>query len=673
MKKFSTEIKRVLSMLLALMLVFSIVAEPGGMLLTRAKSDADTSSTLSTPVYTHAMDALAPESDGNVVYENYYPAGWLYSNKYNNINASTIVSVGTDMYYQMKMGASNTSRDSLAYYTFTAGDSVGGNAALKYRLMVDNSAVTETWKVYIPILASSGTGRTLSLTIAPSGTDGVYTLSDGTNTYAWTEGQWYDVELIISNDGKAWALWVDGEQVFSGTKKEAYKVTNEYINMGIVKGANAGVSLCVDDLKVYNYTAGTGFSFAQSTYEVEAGSTVTPVWNVAPANAYIPSVTYSSSDELVATVDASTGVVTGVAAGTSTITATPAPSSGLSAATVTVIVTGGQQGENENPSSTVLSTPVYSHDMDTSSSQVPTGWLRNGQFAKASTNPTATFDGVSRTYYHMERNGTEGNAASRAYYQNQTAYTAAVLKYDIMLDNSGLTGWTVYAPSFVNGAGNRSIGINLTDTMQYGDVQLVAGKWHTVELVVAGTAWSVYVDGVNAKSGTITQVVSEALCYINMGIANAGGDTTGGKVAGAGVSMNIDNLAVYNFAANATFAAAQNSYELDIGDTLALGWTKTPAEAYLTKVTYSSSNEQVATVNPDTGVVTGIAAGTVTITATPAASSGMSAAQTTVVVGGGESEEQPDSASGKPLYYHPMNALAATHENCSYAQFYPDN
>ena len=315
MKKFSTEIKRALSMLLALLLVFSIVAEPGGMLLTRAKSDADTSSTLSTPVYTHAMDALAPESDGNVVYENYYPAGWLYTNKYNNISASTIVSVGTDMYYQMKMGASITGRDTLAYYAFTAQDGVGSNAVLKYRLMVDNSAVTGDWTVYMPILANKGDGRTLTLKIVPSGTAGVYTLSDGTNTFAWTEGRWYDVELIISNDGKAWALWVDDAQVFSGTKKEAYKVTNQCINMGFLKGENAGVSLNVDDLEVYNYAAGATLSAAQDSYELGLGETGMIDWALAPAGAYLPAVTFSSSNDRIATVNPETGMVTGIAAG----------------------------------------------------------------------------------------------------------------------------------------------------------------------------------------------------------------------------------------------------------------------------------------------------------------------------------------------------------------------
>lgn len=65
----------------------------------------------------------------------------------------------------------------------------------------------------------------------------------------------------------------------------------------------------------------TGVSVSPSTASVEAGSTVQLTETVAPSNATDKSVSWSSSNTAVATVDSS-GLVTGVSAGSATITAT---------------------------------------------------------------------------------------------------------------------------------------------------------------------------------------------------------------------------------------------------------------------------------------------------------------------------------------------------------------
>ena len=71
------------------------------------------------------------------------------------------------------------------------------------------------------------------------------------------------------------------------------------------------------------------------TAEVEVGKTVTLTATVAPVDATNKSVTWTSSDEDVATVDG--GVVTGVAAGTATITVTTVDGSFTATCTVTVV------------------------------------------------------------------------------------------------------------------------------------------------------------------------------------------------------------------------------------------------------------------------------------------------------------------------------------------------
>lgn len=65
----------------------------------------------------------------------------------------------------------------------------------------------------------------------------------------------------------------------------------------------------------------TGVSLNKATTSIEVGGNETLVATVAPANATVQTVTWSSDDSEVATVD-SAGKVVGVAAGTATITVT---------------------------------------------------------------------------------------------------------------------------------------------------------------------------------------------------------------------------------------------------------------------------------------------------------------------------------------------------------------
>ena len=65
----------------------------------------------------------------------------------------------------------------------------------------------------------------------------------------------------------------------------------------------------------------TGVTLNKSTTSIAVGENETLVATVAPANATVQTVTWSSDDDEVATVD-STGKVVGVSAGTATITVT---------------------------------------------------------------------------------------------------------------------------------------------------------------------------------------------------------------------------------------------------------------------------------------------------------------------------------------------------------------
>ncbi len=124
--------------------------------------------------------------------------------------------------------------------------------------------------------------------------------------------------------------------------------------------SNTGATFAMDTLWSYDTasetwtdeTAITGIAFGSETASVEVGGTVTVTATVTGAAQADTSVTYTSSDTSIATVDED-GVVTGVAAGTVTITATAADGS---TATCTVTVTaaedpGDNTGDGDNTGS----------------------------------------------------------------------------------------------------------------------------------------------------------------------------------------------------------------------------------------------------------------------------------------------------------------------------------
>jgi len=79
----------------------------------------------------------------------------------------------------------------------------------------------------------------------------------------------------------------------------------------------------------------TGITVAPTTASVAVGATTTLAATLTPDDTTDSTVTWSSSDTSIATVDASTGKVTGVAAGSATITATSGSVTATSAVTVT--------------------------------------------------------------------------------------------------------------------------------------------------------------------------------------------------------------------------------------------------------------------------------------------------------------------------------------------------
>lgn len=116
----------------------------------------------------------------------------------------------------------------------------------------------------------------------------------------------------------------------------------------------------------------TGVTLSGAT-SVNVGNTITLTATVAPDNATDKTVTWTSSNESVATV--ADGVVTGVAAGTATITVTTADGGFTADCTVTVsrASSGGGGGGSYNPSYTITAEDTENGSITVSPSRASSG------------------------------------------------------------------------------------------------------------------------------------------------------------------------------------------------------------------------------------------------------------------------------------------------------------
>ncbi|MFR0556730.1 Ig-like domain-containing protein, partial [Pseudoscardovia radai] len=363
-----------------------------------------------------------------------------------------------------------------------------------------------------------------------------------------------------------------------------------------------GVTISGDD--VSNGTVTRDISTGNDTARLKA--------TVAPEGAS-QTVTWSSSDSSVASVD-STGTVTMLKAGTATITATTTNS--LSAS-VTVTVTG-----QVTPVESVSVTPT-SLDM------------LKGDTAQL----TATVAPSTATVKRITWSSSDSSVAS----VDSTGKVTAVKRGTATITATSNNGKTATVPVTVTSAVNNIIYVTKPSgwSTVYAYVYASSGTSAVPNAAWPGVALTQMTsDDSCAKSGTYMYEVPDDLAEDSQVIFSDKGSNqypasqqpglayTGGAVTWAsGQSSFTEATCTPSTVAVTSVTLNQSALTLTEGGSATLTATVAPSNATDKTITWSSSDSSVATVSG--GVVTAVKAGTATIAAT--ASNGKSASATVTV------------------------------------------
>ena len=315
-------------------------------------------------------------------------------------------------------------------------------------------------------------------------------------------------------------------------------------------------------------------TLSNTSLNLTEGETATLTATIAPENATDKSVTWTSSDASIASVSAE-GVVTAIKAGTATITAT---SANIKTATCTVTVAANIISvESIEISKTELSL-----------TEGDTATLTATIAPENATDKTVTWTSSDEAVATVSADGVvtavkAGTATITAASSNgKTAscvVTVAAKIYEV-------TGITLSITELSMTEGDTT---TLTATIAPENATDKSVTWTSSDEAVATVSADGVVTAVKAGTATIT-------------VASSNGKTATCKVTVAAKIIEVTGITL-----------SKTELSMTEGDTESLTATIAPENATDKSVTWTSSDEAVATVSAD-GVVTAVKAGTATIT-----------------------------------------------------------
>lgn len=344
-------------------------------------------------------------------------------------------------------------------------------------------------------------------------------------------------------------------------------------------------------------------------------------------------VSYTSSNTSVATVNSSTGLVTAKAAGTTTITATSTQTTTHSSATATYTVTvsaAAVPSITVTPSTASIevgntvslsATKTNASSATITWSASPSGVVSLSNTSGSSVTVTGSAAGTATVTASITVSGTTYTDACTVTVTQPAStttgsgtaddpYTVAdVLQ---LFADSNVPSSAVY----VSGIVSR---ITSLDTSQYTRARYYISDDGTTsnEFYVYN---GLYLNGVNFTSDDQLQVGDIVVVYGTL--------TTYGTTNEFAANNYLTSLTRPTTITDSTVSFATTSKTMTVGET----YTQTATTNSDGDITYSSSNTSVATVDATTGLVTAVAAGTATITASVAATSSYNAGSATYMV-----------------------------------------
>ena len=411
---------------------------------------------------------------------------------------------------------------------------------------------------------------------------------------------------------------------------------------GLVTGVAAGNSTITYTVTTSCGTASTTFPITVNPLPnagVISGTTYLCIGSNTTLSSNMSGGTWSSSNTSAATVNPATGVVTGVAAGSSTITYTV--SSGCGVATATTTLTIGQL-PNAGTVTGVSSLCTGSTAIFTSNGTGGGSWSSNNPAAATVDPVTGLVTGVaagSATITYTA-SSTCGSSVSSANITISALPNAGSVSGSGSLCVGSLTPFT----SNGTGGGTWSSNNNLVATVNAstGVVTGISAGTATITYTVTnicGTATATSDITINAlpNSGTVSGAAS--VCVgASTGFTSTGngggswsssntaaatvdpvtGAVTGVSAGSATISYTVTSATCGNSvsSANITINPLPNPGVVSGLSSVCVGATITLSSSGSTGGTWSSNNTSVATVDPVTGVVSGLSAGSTTISYT---------------------------------------------------------
>ena len=515
---------------------------------------------------------------GNVLQSN---TGWAIGQR---INSWARTGDGNTTYQLVELQLKNAMYANLFDYhaPFQIDGNFGNTSGVDEMLLQSNSTFTDTdgkkYVNYTNILPA------LPDAWADGSVSGLVARGNFTVGTTWKNGKATEVKLT-SNKGKQAAVKITA----GGAQNYEVKNGDTAVNAKVVTNAD-GASLLVFDT-----TAGTTYTITKKASAnvpvtgvtvtgantATAGDTVTLTATVAPANATDKSVTWSTSDAAVATVNAN-GVVTTKKAGKVTITAT---SNGdktkfgsieitVSAATVPVtsVTVAGDAAMTVDGEQTLTATVAPAN----------------------ATDKTVTWKSSDATVATVDANG---KVVAKKAGEVTITVTAGGVSGTLKITVSDKAP-TVIPVQSVTVTGKQELvegaSTTLTATVAPADATDKTVTWKSSDESVA----TVDKDGVVTakKAGTVTITA------------------TAGGVSGT-LHITVTAKPVETVPVTSVEVTVEAGTTVSVGKTLQATATVKPGNATNKKVTWKSSDESIATVDAN-GVITAKKAGKVVITAT---------------------------------------------------------